>query len=130
MNPDVTPLHEVVRQYVKHQRGEPRGVSGKLNIGAYEFGGAPVEITTDSLPSARRGRFYDQNLQASGGSGNFLWTVSAGSLPTGLRLDSSTGKISGKPAIKGVWNFTVTAQDILNPANAASAQFTLETKLF
>jgi hypothetical protein len=45
-------------------------------------------------------------------------------------LDSATGKIYGKAALKGVWNFTVTAQDSQNPAMTTSRNFTINVRLF
>jgi hypothetical protein len=130
LNTDVLPAHNVVRQYVKHQTSEARPASGQFDIGAYEFGSAPVQITTNNLPDARRGKFYNQTLQASGGSGNYVWTVSAGSLPPGMWLDSATGKIYGKAAVRGNWNFTVTAQDSQNPATNATKNFTINVRLY
>ncbi len=127
---DVLPTNNVVRQYVKHQQSETRPVNGTFNLGAYEFGTSAVQITTLNLLNARRGKVYRQNLQAAGGSGSFVWTVSSGNLPFGLRLNSETGEIDGKPAIKGVWNFTITAQDSQNPANVATKNLTIEVKLF
>lgn len=121
---DVLPLNNVVRQYVKHQTSEARPFSGAFDIGAYEFGSS-AQITTTNLPNAQRGRFYNQTLQASGGSGAFVWSVSAGSLPNGMYLESGTGKIRGKAALKGIWNFTITAQDSQNPSITASKNFTI-----
>lgn len=131
LNADVLPANNVVRQYVKHQQSQPRPLNGILDLGAYEFSNnAPVQITTASLPNAQRGRFYNQILQASGGSGNFVWTISAGSLPHGMWLDSATGKISGKAARRGVWNFTITAQDSQNQSSTAMQQFTIDVRLY
>jgi hypothetical protein len=132
LNPQVLPIHNVARQYVKHRQSEPRpAVSGAFDIGAFEFANsAPVQITTNNLPNARRGRFYRQTLQAAGGSGAFTWSVSAGNLPNGMWLDPATGEIYGKAALKGVWNFTITAEDSQNAANTAAKNFTIETKLF
>ena len=127
---DVLPANNVVRQYVKHQQSEARPVNGAFDLGAYEFGTSAVQITTENLPNARRGKVYRQNLQAAGGSGNFVWTVSSGNLPFGLRLNSATGEIDGKPAIRGVWNFTITAQDSQNSSNVATKNLTIETKIF
>jgi hypothetical protein len=130
LNTEVLPTHNVVRQYVKHQTSEARPANGQFDIGAYEFGSAPVQITTESLPNARRGRFYNQTLQASGGSNSFVWSVSAGSLPPGMWLDAATGKIYGKAALKGTWNFTITAQDSQNPAMTTSRNFTINVRLY
>jgi hypothetical protein len=45
-------------------------------------------------------------------------------------LDAANGRIRGKAAIKGVWNFTLTAQDSQNPSFTASKNFTITVKLF
>ena len=128
---DALPAHNVVRQYLKHQTSEARPVNGAFDIGAYEFAAAaPVQILTTALPNGRRGRFYNQTLQASGGSGAFVWSVSQGSLPLGLWLDPATGRIHGKAALKGVWNFTITAQDSQNSSLTAAQNLTVEVRLY
>jgi hypothetical protein len=129
LNPDVLPANNVIRQYVKHQTSEARPASGQFDLGAYAFGSAPLQITTGALPNAQRGRFYNQTLQASGGSGNYVWTISSGSLPNGLWLDSATGKIHGKAAVRGTWNFTIGIQDVTN-MSAASRSFTLNVRWY
>lgn len=116
LNSNVLPAHNVVRQYVKHQQSEARPVNGQFDLGAYEFGSTPPQIVTDTLPNARRGRFYNQTLQAAGGSGNYAWGVSAGTLPPGMWLDTTTGKIGGKTSRRGSWSFTISLQDGQNPA--------------
>ncbi|HEY0428100.1 MAG TPA: right-handed parallel beta-helix repeat-containing protein [Pyrinomonadaceae bacterium] len=130
LNSNVLPDNNVIRQYVRHQTGEARPANGALDIGAYEFGSAPLQITTNALPNGLRGRFYNQTLQAAGGSGNFVWSVSSGALPPGMYLDQMTGKIHGKAALKGVWNFTMTAQDSQNLSTAATKNFTIDVKLY
>ena len=90
---------------------------------------APMQIMTSSLPNALKGRNYHQTLQASGGSGNFVWSVSSGALPAGLGLDSATGVIRGRPKLKGNSSFTLTVQDAQQPAASASQAFTVQTFL-
>lgn len=126
---DVLPTHNVVRQYVKHQQSEARPATGALDIGAYEFGNAALQITTANLPDAVRGKIYNQTLQASGGSGAFVWTISQGRLPVGLFLNSATGKIFGKGVIRGIWNFTVTVQDSQNLSVTATQNYAIQTKI-
>ena len=56
-----------------------------------------MEITSPStLPTYTVGVFYQYQLQATGGSGNYLFTLESGSLPNGLSL-SPSGLISGTP---------------------------------
>lgn len=59
-----------------------------------------IEITTTALDEYVIGEAYSFQMQAAGGSGNYLWAVSQGSLPTGLTM-SSTGLISGTPTAAG-----------------------------
>ena len=127
----VLPDHNVVRQYVSHQSSQARPVIAQFDIGAYEFAAttAAVQITTTSLPSAIRGRTYNQTLQASGGSGSFVWTISAGSLPPGIFLNPATGAIFGKAVVRGTWSFTISASDSQNPAATATQNFTINANL-
>ena len=37
LHPDALPANEVVRQYVRHQSGEPRQRFGAIDIGAFEL---------------------------------------------------------------------------------------------
>jgi len=64
-------------------------------------------ITISSLPEGNEGAAYSARLEATGGQTPYLWSISAGSLPVGLSLDSASGGISGTPASPGVWQFTV-----------------------
>ena len=70
-------------------------------------------VTTSSLPGGTIGTGYSQTLTASGGSGAYTWSITAGSLPSGLTL-SPAGTISGTPATGGTANFTVQVMDSAN----------------
>lgn len=52
------------------------------------------------------------------------YTIVGGTMPEGLRLDSDTGDISGKPVKAGVYSFTVCAS--ADQVRSADAVFTLE----
>lgn len=131
LNTDVLPLHNVVRQYVKHQQNESRPTNGTFDIGAYEFAkNGTLQIITNANLNAQRGRFYHQTLQATGGSGNYIWSISSGNLPSGMWLNSATGEIHGKAVLKGVWNFTLKAEDAQNSAVFVTKDFTFEIKLY
>ena len=77
-------------------------------------------ITTDSLPNGEVGTYYEQELMADG-TEPIAWSVS-GSLPAGLSLNASTGKITGTPTTAGTYSFTVTAT---NDYGSDSKEFTL-----
>ena len=82
----------------------------------------PLAISTSQLPAGTVGVAYSQALAATGGSGTFDWTVSAGALPDGLAL-SPAGLISGTPATAGSATFTVKATD--SKSATATQDFTL-----
>ncbi len=130
LHADALPLNDVIRQYVKHRQSEPRPTDATFDIGAFEFVSSGMQITTNADLQAQRGRFYRQTLQATGGSGNYTWSISTGNLPSGLWLDPQTGKIHGKAVLKGVWNFTVRAEDVQNSSNFVTKDFSIEIKLF
>jgi hypothetical protein len=75
--------------------------------------------TTSPLPAGRVNVAYSQTLAASGGTGGYTWTVSAGTLPQGLTL-SAAGAITGTPSAFGTSNFTVQVSDS-STATAAKA---------
>jgi hypothetical protein len=50
-------------------------------------------------------------LTAIGGTAPYNWSVSAGSLPTGLSLAPATGVISGTPTVAATSNFTIRVTD-------------------
>ena len=77
-----------------------------------ETGGKVVyapSITTESLPEGKVNEEYSASLTADG-SEPIEWSVTQGSLPTGLSL-TKDGKITGKPTAPGDYVFTVTASN-------------------
>lgn len=91
-----------------------------------ETGGKVVyapSITTESLPEGKVNEEYSASLTADG-SEPIEWSVTQGSLPTGLSL-SKDGKITGKPTAPGDYVFTVTAS---NDAGSVSKELTITVK--
>ncbi|NIM52728.1 MAG: hypothetical protein GTO22_26365, partial [Gemmatimonadales bacterium] len=68
---------------------------------------ATLVLTTTSLPNATATVPYSETLVATGGDSTYTWSVTVGSLPTGLSLTASTGLISGTPSVLGSQTFTV-----------------------
>jgi len=85
----------------------------------------PVAITTTALPSGQVGSPFAATLSATGGSGAFTWSVTSGTLPSGLSLSASSGSLSGTPTTAGTATFTVRASDASNPSSHADASFTV-----
>ena len=71
-------------------------------------------VMTGSLPGATVGKGYSTTLQASGGTTPYTWSLSAGTLPAGVSLVSSTGVISGTPTTAGTVSITVRVKDSAN----------------
>jgi hypothetical protein len=84
-----------------------------------------LAISTTSLAIATAGSAYSATLQASGGVSPYSWSITVGSLPTGLTLTASTGAISGTPTISGSATFTVQVRDSAATPATATHQFTL-----
>ena len=63
-------------------------------------------VKTTALMSEVVGGHYSQSLEATGGDSNYAWSITAGTLPTGLTL-SAAGTISGTPTAVGNSTFTV-----------------------
>ena len=76
-------------------------------------------LATTSLPDGTIGQSYSQSGQVSGGSSPYTWSITSGTLPSGLLLNASTGTISGSPTTSGISTFTlqVTTATVLLPAN-------------
>ena len=70
-----------------------------------------LAIATTSLPAARVGVPYSAALKAMGGLGGYDWSVTP-ELPTGLSLDTATGKIQGLPtAASELGQYTFSVKD-------------------
>ena len=79
-----------------------------------------VAITTATLPNWTANKSgYTQTIAKTGGTGASTFSVSAGTVPTGLTL-SAGGVLSGTPTIANTFNFTITATDTVG-ATASQA---------
>ena len=71
-------------------------------------GSSPPKITTASLLNGTVGTSYSQTLASDNNPTN--WSVTSGSLPDGLSLNSD-GTITGTPTAEGTSTFTVKAEN-------------------
>ena len=67
---------------------------------------APTITTASTLSAGKVGTAYNLQLEATGGTPPYSWSVSAGGLPAGLSL-STAGVLSGTPTTAGTFSFTV-----------------------
>jgi RHS repeat-associated protein len=82
-----------------------------------------LRVTTTSLPTGAQNSAYSATLQATGGTTPYAWSIIAGSLPSGLSLNSSTGAITGTPTALVINNFTVQVTD--SGSNTATAPLSI-----
>lgn len=89
----------------------------------------PPAISTSSLPNATAGTAYSQSVAATGGTAPFTWSLSSGTLPTGLSLGSGTSAsvtISGTPTGGGSpSNITVKVVDAVGNSTTQSLTLTV-----
>lgn len=86
---------------------------------------AVLTISSFSLAPATLDENYTAQLSAIGGVGAKSWTVSSGTLPSGVTL-SSDGNLAGIPTESGSFSFTVKVTDSATPDSAtAEKSFTL-----
>jgi cellulase/cellobiase CelA1/aryl-phospho-beta-D-glucosidase BglC (GH1 family) len=81
-------------------------------------------VTTSTLPGGTVGSAYSQTLSATGGTGPYAWSLSAGALPNGITL-SNAGVLRGTPSSVGTANFTVQVSDSSTPVKTATKVLSL-----
>ncbi|HUB75604.1 MAG TPA: Ig domain-containing protein, partial [Solirubrobacteraceae bacterium] len=107
-----------------------------VEVGSYRDGGGSFQamvsssvpalaLATASLPPASAGSPYSAQLSATGGSGDYAWSIATGTLPAGLTLNATTGAISGTPTAPGTSTVTFAATDAGPPSQTATAQLGL-----
>jgi hypothetical protein len=86
----------------------------------------PTNLTLDAvtLPKASPRHEYKFQFQAHGGIPPMKYVVTAGSLPTGMKLGED-GLLSGTATTTGEYKFTVTATDSSNPPQKAFRAYVL-----
>jgi Putative Ig domain len=73
-----------------------------------------ITLSPSSLSNGSINILYTEAISASDGTGPYLYTVTSGSTPAGLSLDTNTGSLSGYPTTAGTSTFTITATDSNN----------------
>jgi uncharacterized repeat protein (TIGR01451 family) len=87
-----------------------------LNNTASDTDSLSITVLPTTLPGATwESPYTSTTFSATGGAGNYTFTVTTGALPTGLVLNPTTGVLSGTPTNKAQINanvsFAVTATD-------------------
>jgi hypothetical protein len=96
----------------------------------YRYDGTPAVALTvlniSPLPEASTQAEYFRQLDATGGTPPYVWSIAEGTLPPGLSLSNFPGAISGTPTTPGIYAFRVQVSDtspaIGLPTQAATAR--------
>ena len=83
---------------------------GIAGTGAYTYNAGPA-LLFPAPPGGETGVTYSDQLTVTAGTSPFTWSVSAGTLPSGVTLGASTGLLSGTPTAAGTYSFTVKVTD-------------------
>jgi lysophospholipase L1-like esterase len=81
----------------------------------------PLQIETTALPAATSEEPYRALVFASGGTRPLSFSITHGSLPSGLSLDAETGVISGTPSSQATSEFTLQVADSSQPSQVRTA---------
>jgi hypothetical protein len=81
--------------------------TGQILVGSAPF--APTSVTNP--PTGTVGDNFFLSLTGVGGARPYGWTLTAGSLPTGVTFNGPAGTISGTPSVAGVFQIQVLATD-------------------
>jgi hypothetical protein len=87
---------------------------------------SPPTLTSPSQLHGTAGAAFSQTLTGGGGHGPYTWAITSGSLPAGLKLNGTTGAITGTPSAPGTTSFTVQVTDQSLPtAQTATATISI-----
>jgi hypothetical protein len=96
---------------VKDASPTPQTVTVRLSI---TVSNSPLSVHVVSLATPVLGSSYSQTIIASGGTAPYTFSLSSGSLPTGLTI-SSSGTLSGTPTALGTFAATLQVTDSTQP---------------
>lgn len=86
--------------------------SNTINSQACPLACPTITVNPPVLPDGQVGVAYSQTVSQVGGTPPIVFSVSSGTLPAGLTLNSVTGDITGIPTTAGTSVFTITATDV------------------
>jgi hypothetical protein len=83
---------------------------------------ASATLTLTATPSSTTqfGKTYSQTNVAGGSTVPYAYSVSAGTLPAGTKLNIATGTVSGTPTTPGTFSYTIKATNSGSPAQTAT----------
>jgi large repetitive protein len=86
---------------------------------------AHLDMISGNPPAGTVGTAYSTTLGASGGTTPYSFSVTSGSLPSGLTITAASGVISGTPTVSGTSVFTGQVEDASGAKASASFSITI-----
>lgn len=120
-----TPGATTVSVTVTDSSSPAKTQTGPVTITVNNGSSSPLTFT-GTVPNAVVNQPYTHTLTATGGASPYTYAITAGALPAGLSLDSSTGTISGTPTKVAASSFTVTATDSSSPVQTADLPLVMQ----
>jgi hypothetical protein len=110
---------------IKATDGNSSSLSGSAAYTLTASAATNLTITPPTLANATANSAYTATVSASGGSGTCTFSVSSGSLPSWLSLNTTTGALSGTPTTTSTSSFTIKATDSKTSTLTGSQAYTL-----
>lgn len=85
-----------------------------------------LAISTTAVSQGIIGDVYSSRVYATGGTGGYVFSVSAGSMPPGLVM-TADGNIQGTPTESGSWTITVTVTDDIGSTDTQDLTISVST---
>jgi len=108
---------------VSNSAGSATSTAARLTVNSVT---SALQITTTQLPGGTLGGAYTSAVSATGGTSPYAWSISSGTLPTGVSLASS-GAISGTPTVAGTFPFTIAVKDSTGASASANLSINVVT---
>ncbi len=91
------------------------------------LGTSALSVSTTTLPEITTGSSYDTSVAVVGGTTPYKWSLSTGSLPSGISLSGTSGAITGTTQQTGQYTVTVKVTDSSSPQQTATQQYTVQS---
>jgi hypothetical protein len=83
-------------------------------------------IAPSSLGGAQQFNSYSQTFTGTGGVAPYSFSITGGTIPSGLTFDAPTATLSGTPDTTGSYSFTMQVTDSSTPTRSGTVSYTID----